>query len=433
MRTSLRVNVITLGCAKNIVDSEVMLRQLQDAGIAVVSEKAGFNGDAVIINTCGFINDAKQESVDTILEAIEAKKAGLVRKVIVCGCLSKRYGEALKPAMPEVDAYFGLNDITGIMKFLTISTGHPQIEKRILITPAHYAYLKISEGCNRKCSFCAIPGIRGKQVSRRPESLLREAENLVSQGVKELIIIAQDTTTYGSDLNRKKMLGNLMEQLSLMDGAEWIRLQYAYPASFPEDVLSAINEHPNICRYIDIPIQHISDKILTSMARGIGKKTTIKLLEKIRAEVRGVNIRTTIIVGYPGETEKDFRELMDFVRDFRFERLGAFMYSHEEGTPAFKLKDNIPTRIKQQRLDALMQLQQEISYKHNVELIGSAQKVLIDRAEGVQMIGRTEFDSPEVDNEVIIMPGKRTKLKPGDFCNVKITGADAFDLRGIAL
>jgi ribosomal protein S12 methylthiotransferase len=422
------VNVITLGCSKNLVDSEVMLRQL-DAANFKVSHDSSEPHNIVIINTCGFINDAKQESIDTILNVVAAKKAGRVKKVIVTGCLSARYYEELKKEIPEVDAYFGVNELKKILSSLDADYKKELLGERHLTTPSHYAYLKIAEGCDRKCSFCAIPLIRGKHISKPIKEIINEASLLAEQGVKELILIAQDLTYYGLDSYKKRKLASLLEKLSDIRSIEWIRLQYAYPAAFPMDVLKVMREHDNICNYLDIPFQHISDKLLKSMNRAIDKKGTLNLIEQIKKEVPGIALRTSLIVGYPGETEKDFNELMNFVSDVKFDRLGVFTYSHEESTKAFKLKNNVSAKVKQQRVDALMQLQQDISFEKNKALIGKTLKVIIDRKENDYLVGRTEYDSPEVDNEVLIKTkGKTNRI--GQFCNVKITSAEVYDLFG---
>jgi ribosomal protein S12 methylthiotransferase len=405
-----------------------MLKQL-DAANFKVSHDSSEPHDIVIINTCGFINDAKQESIDTILNVVAAKKAGTVKKVIVTGCLSARYYEELKKEIPEVDAYFGVNDLKKILSSLDADYKKELLGERYLTTPQHYAYLKIAEGCDRKCSFCAIPLIRGKHISKPIKEIINEASLLTEQGVKELVLIAQDLTYYGVDIYKKRKLASLLEKLSDIKNIEWIRLQYAYPAAFPMDVLNVIHERENICKYLDIPFQHISDKLLKSMNRAIDKKGTVKLIEKIKKEVLGIALRTSLIVGYPGETEKDFNELMNFVSDVKFDRLGVFTYSHEESTKAFKLIDNISAKVKQQRVDALMQLQQDISFEKNKALIGKTLKVIIDRKENDYLVGRTEYDSPEVDNEVLIKAKGKTNLV-GQFCNVKITSVEAYDLFG---
>ncbi len=424
-----KINVITLGCSKNITDSEVLLRQLDHAKFKISHDAPDLNQDVVIINTCGFINDAKQESIETILEVISAKKQGLIKKVIVTGCLSARYNDELKKEIPEVDAYFGVNNFKEILEYIGKDFRFDLMDERILTTPSHYAYLKIAEGCDRSCSFCAIPLIRGGHISKPPENIIHEATLLAENGVKELILIAQDLTYYGVDIFQKRALGSLLEELSKVKGIEWIRLQYAYPAAFPMDILKVINSKENICKYLDIPFQHINDSMLKSMNRGIDSRMTYNLIEAIRKEVPGIALRTSLIVGYPGETDREFNELLDFVTEIKFDRLGIFLYSHEEGTKAYKLKDKVSNKVKQERADILMQLQETISQTKNDELIGKTLKVIIDRKEGEYFIGRTEFDSPEVDNEVLI-PDTSIKNLPGQFKNVKITSAEAFDLFG---
>ena len=425
----IKVNVITLGCSKNLVDSEVLLRQLDYAKFEVSHDSPSKRHDIVIINTCGFINDAKQESIETILDVIKAKKQKQVTKVIVAGCLSERYYEDLKKEIPEVDAYFGVNKFHEIIEYLGREYKYELIGERLLTTPSHYAYLKISEGCNRKCSFCVIPLIRGKHISKPIEEILKEASLLAKKGVKELILIAQDLTYYGIDLYQKRKLAFLLEKLSEIEGIKWIRLQYAYPALFPMDVLKVMNERGNICKYLDIPFQHISDRLLKSMERGISKNKTLKLIETIRKKVPHISLRTSMIVGYPGETKKEFQELLNFVRRVKFDRLGVFTYSHEKNTKAFGLKDKLSPKIKQQRVDRLMQVQQEISYERNISLIGTELNIIIDRKEDDYYIGRTEFDSPEVDNEILI-PAAKHKLRIGNFYTAKVTDAEPFDLFG---
>jgi ribosomal protein S12 methylthiotransferase len=425
----IKVNVITLGCSKNLVDSEVLLRQLDYAKFEVSHDSPSKRHDIVIINTCSFINDAKQESIDTILDVIKAKRQKQVTKVIVTGCLSARYYEDLKKEIPEVDAFFGVNKFHEIIEYLGREYKYELIGERLLTTPSHYAYLKISEGCNHKCSFCAIPLIRGKHISKPIEEILKEAILLAEKGVKELILIAQDLTYYGIDLYQKRKLSFLLEKLSEIEDIKWIRLQYAYPALFPMDVLRVMNEHGNICKYLDIPFQHISDRLLKSMERGISKDKTFKLIETIRKAVPYISLRTSIIVGYPGETKKEFEELLNFVRQVKFDRLGVFTYSHEENTKAFSLNDKLSSKIKQQRVDKLMQVQQEISNEKNVSLIGAKLNIIIDRKEGDYYIGRTEFDSPEVDNEILI-PTAKHKLLIGNFYTAKVTDAEPFDLFG---
>jgi len=427
LASQIKINVITLGCSKNLVDSEVLLRQLNYGNFKVSHDSDNLDHDIVIINTCGFINDAKQESIDTILNVVAAKKQGLVKTVIVSGCLSARYFEQLKKEIPEVDAYFGVNDFKGLLKFVGSDYRHELLGERNITTPSHYAYLKIAEGCDRKCSFCAIPLIRGKHISKTVDELVKEATFLGDQGVKELILIAQDLTYYGVDIYKKRNLAFLLEQLSQLKGIEWIRLQYAYPAVFPDDILNAIRDHKNICKYLDIPFQHINSRILKSMERGIDKSKTLKLIEKIRNTIPGIALRTSLIVGYPGETEKDFKELIEFVSEVKFDRLGVFTYSHEESTAAFLLNDNVSLKVKQQRAEELMSIQENISFQKNTSLIGKELKVIIDRREGEYFIGRTEYDSPEVDNEVLIKSPAKSNII-GQFRNVKITAAEAHDL-----
>jgi len=421
------INVITMGCSKNLVDSEKLMGQLKQNNLKV-SHESNTESDYVIINTCGFIKDAKEESIETILNYIEAKKAGLIKKVFIMGCLSERYLDDLKEDLIDADGIYGVHDMEAIIEDIGADYKKELIGERMLSTPKHYAYLKISEGCDRTCSFCAIPLIRGKNISLPIEELVIEAKKLRDQGVKEIMLIAQDLTYYGVDLYGKKMLGKLLEKLSNIDGLEWIRLHYTYPTQFPDDVLQLMKEKSNICHYMDIPLQHISDRILTSMKRGHKGSTTRKLLKKFREFMPDINIRTTMIVGYPGETEEEFQELLDFVKESRFDRLGAFTYSPEEDTPAFVIEDNISEDEKMDRLNRLMELQEEISFEKNEEKIGRTLKVIIDRKEGAEYYGRTEYDSPEVDNEVIIETNN--KLIVGDFYKVKITGAEAFDLRG---
>lgn len=424
-----KVNIITMGCSKNLVDSEVIFTQLKANDIDVTHEK-NEGANVVIINTCGFINDAKQESIDTILQYANAKEEGLVDKVYVSGCLSQRYKEDLKKEIPTIDSFFGTNEVPALLSRFRADFKKELVGERIITTSNHYAYLKISEGCDRPCSFCAIPLIRGKHKSRTIESLVEEATNLASQGVKELLIIAQDSTFYGLDLYGKRELAKLLHQLSEVDGIEWIRLHYAFPAGFPDDVLEIMAENPKVCSYLDIPLQHASTRMLKSMKRGIDAEKTANLLKKIRSMVPGIAIRTTMIVGYPGEKEVDFKELIEFIKEYRFERLGVFTYSHEEDTAAYDLEDDVPEKVKQKRADELMQVQEEISYQLNQEKIGKEFMVIIDRYEDDRYYGRTEFDSPEVDNEVIIDPNGR-HLKLGEFITVKITGATEFDLTGI--
>jgi len=427
--TKTKVNIVTLGCSKNLVDSEVLLTQLRGNGVDVVHESANDDANVVVINTCGFIDNAKQESIDTILRYVDAKEEGIVDKVYVTGCLSQRYKDDLEKEIPEVDAWFGTRDLSRLLKVFKADYKHELVGERILTNPSHFAYLKISEGCDRPCSFCAIPLMRGKHISRPMEELVLEAKNLAKAGTKELLLIAQDSTYYGLDLYKKRNLADLLKRLSDVEGIDWIRLHYAFPTGFPMDALEVMAERPNICKYLDIPLQHGSTNMLKIMRRGTTREKTEELLQTIRAKVPGIAIRTTMIAGHPGETEKDFQEMMTFIEKSRFERLGVFAYSHEENTHAYSMTDDIPAEVKQQRTDAVMELQQSISLELNQQKIGSTQKVLIDRKEGGDFIGRTEFDSPEVDNEVII-DGKENYLRIGDFVNVKITQATEFDLTG---
>ncbi|WP_452602351.1 30S ribosomal protein S12 methylthiotransferase RimO [Pontimicrobium sp. MEBiC06410] len=419
-----KINVITLGCSKNVYDSEVLMGQLKASGKEVVHEE---EGNIVVINTCGFINNAKEESVNTILEYMHKKEEGEVDKVFVTGCLSERYKPDLQKEIPNVDQYFGTTELPGLLKALGADYKHELIGERLTTTPKNYAYLKIAEGCDRPCSFCAIPLMRGKHKSTPIEDLVTEAEKLAANGVKELILIAQDLTYYGLDLYKKRNLAELLENLVKVEGIEWIRLHYAFPTGFPMDVLDLMNREPKICNYLDIPLQHISDSILKSMRRGTTKEKTTKLLKAFRAAVPDITIRTTLIVGYPGETEEDYQTLKEWVKEMRFERLGCFTYSHEENTHAFNLEDNVPQEVKQERANEIMEIQSQISWELNQEKIGQQFKVVIDRKEGEYFIGRTESDSPDVDNEVLIEASK-TYLKTGEFANVKITDAADFDL-----
>ncbi len=417
-----------MGCSKNLVDSEQLMRQLNDK-YEVIHESEKEDADIIIINTCGFIADAKQESIDTILNFSEAKKTGKIKKVYVMGCLSQRYKKELTAEMPEVDAFYGVNDLSALLQTLKVDLKKQLLGERMLTTPAHYAYLKISEGCNRNCSFCAIPLIRGKNISKPIEDLLAEAEWLVKQGVKEIILIAQDLTYYGMDLYKKRKLAELLEKLAAIKGLEWIRLHYAYPAAFPMDVLHVMAKYENICKYIDIPLQHINSEVLASMKRNIDTAKTKELVNKMRKLVPGISIRTTLIVGYPGESFAKFEDLKRFVAESKFERLGAFTYSPEENTTAYKLKDNVSAKTKEKRLAEIMELQQMISAEINAAKIGKKYKTMIDRSEGDYWVGRTEFDSPEVDNEVLILK-KGNKLKIGNFYSIKITLAEDYDLLG---
>jgi ribosomal protein S12 methylthiotransferase len=421
-----RINVVTLGCSKNVYDSEVLMGQLKASGKDVVHEQ---EGNVVVINTCGFINNAKEESVNTILEYMQKKEAGEVDKVFVTGCLSERYKPDLQKEIPNVDQYFGTTELPGLLKALGADYKHELIGERLTTTPKNYAYLKIAEGCDRPCSFCAIPLMRGKHKSTPIEELVIEAEKLASNGVKELILIAQDLTYYGLDLYKKRNLAELLEHLVKVEGIEWIRLHYAFPTGFPMDVLDVMNRESKICNYLDIPLQHISDSILKSMRRGTTKEKTTKLLREFRAKVPEMAIRTTLIVGYPGETEEDFQTLKEWVKEMRFERLGCFTYSHEENTHAYNLEDDVPEDIKLQRANEIMEIQSQISWELNQDKIGKEFKVVIDRKEGNYFVGRTEYDSPDVDNEVLI-DATKTYLKTGEFTNVKIIEAEDFDLYG---
>lgn len=421
-----KINVITLGCSKNTYDSEVLMGQLKANGKDVVHEQ---NGNIVVINTCGFINNAKEESVNTILDYVDKKENGIVDKVFVTGCLSERYRPDLEKEIPNVDQYFGTTELPLLLKALGADYKHELLGERLTTTPKNYAYLKIAEGCDRPCSFCAIPIMRGKHVSQTIEKLVKEAEGLAKNGVKELILIAQDLTYYGLDLYKKRNLAELLENLVKVDGIEWIRLHYAFPTGFPMDVLDMMKREPKICNYIDIPLQHISDNILKSMRRGTTKEKTTKLLKDFRAAVPGITIRTTLIVGYPGETQEDFEIMRDWVQEMKFERLGCFTYSHEENTHAYLLEDNVPEEVKQARATEIMDLQSQISWDLNQKKIGDTFKCIIDRKEGQYFIGRTEFDSPDVDNEVLIDASK-FYVKTGDFVNVKIIDATEFDLYG---
>ena len=424
-----KVNVITLGCAKNTFDSEVMMAQLKANKFDVEHESMNEDAEIVIINTCGFIDNAKQESIDTILRYAEAKADGLVDKVYVTGCLSERYKDDLEKEIPEVDAFFGTRDLPRLLKTLKADYKHELVGERLLTTPTHYAYFKIAEGCDRPCSFCAIPLMRGKHVSTPIEDLVKSAKSLAAQGVKEILLIAQDLTYYGLDIYKKRNLAELIDQLAAVEGIEWIRLHYAFPAGFPMDVLDAMVQHPKVCNYLDMPLQHGSTKILQSMRRGITREKTEALVQTIREKVPGIAIRTTLIAGYPGETEADFDEMRDFVERMRFDRLGIFTYSHEENTHAHTLEDDVPEEVKRQRADEIMETQSGISYELNQEKIGKTFRVLFDRVEGDYFIGRTEFDSPEVDNEVLVKKADGF-VRLGDFAQVTITSADHYDLYG---
>ena len=419
-----KINVITLGCSKNVYDSEVLMGQLKANNKEVVHEE---EGNIVVINTCGFIANAKEESINTILEYVQKKEEGTVDKVFVTGCLSERYKPALQKEIPSVDQYFGTTELPGLLKALEADYKHELIGERLTTTPKNYAYLKIAEGCDRPCSFCAIPIMRGKHKSTPIENLVIEAEKLAGNGVKELILIAQDLTYYGLDIYKKRNLAELLKELIKVEGIEWIRLHYAFPTGFPLDVLEVMRNEPKVCNYIDIPLQHISDSVLKSMKRGFGKEKINRLLKDFRERVPGMAIRTTLIVGYPGETEENFQELKQWVTDMRFDRLGCFTYSHEENTTAYLLEDDVPEDVKMQRANDIMEIQSQISWELNQEKIGKEFKVVIDRKEGSYFVGRTQFDSPDVDNEVLIN-AEKDYIRTGDFSTVKITAAEDFDL-----
>lgn len=422
-----KVNIISLGCSKNLVDTELLLKQLSKAGYDTEIDVENSDAEIVVVNTCGFIGDAKEESVNTILEQVVKKEVGLVERIYVMGCLSQRYGDELKQEIKEVDGFFGKFDWKGILESLGKHYDETYRNQRKLTTPKHYAYLKISEGCNRTCSYCAIPIMTGKHQSRKLEEILDECRELVKSGVKELLVVAQDLTYYGIDLYGKNRLAELITSISEIEGVEWIKLHYAYPAGFPEEVLQVMRERDNVCKYLDIALQHCSDHMLEVMRRGIGKKQTMDLVAKIRREVPGIFLRTTLMTGHPGETEEDFNELCEFVRDMKFERLGVFPYSHEEDTYCDKnYLDDVPADIKQERAEKIMELQRRISDEINQGLVGKKMKVLIDRKEGDYFIGRTEHDSPEVDPEVLI--DSANDMKMGEFYVVEITGSDDYDL-----
>ena len=424
-----KINVITLGCSKNIYDSEVLMGQLRANNQDVVHQE---DGNIVVVNTCGFIDNAKEESVNTILEQIQNKEAGKVDKVYVTGCLSERYKPDLQKEIPQVDQYFGTTDLPQLLKVLGADYKHELVGERILTTPKHYAYLKIAEGCDRPCSFCAIPLMRGKHKSTPIEEIVKQAALLAREGVKELMLIAQDLTYYGLDLYKERRLADLLLELIKVEGIEWIRLHYAFPTGFPENVLQVMREQTKICNYLDIPLQHISDPILKSMRRGTTKEKTTSLLNKFRKEVPGIILRTSLIVGYPDESEEDFETLKSWVKEMRFERLGCFTYSHEENTHAHQLEDNVPEEIKQERSNAIMEIQSQISWEHNQSCIGKTYRCLIDRKEGVNYVGRTFMDSPDVDNEVLI-DATQHYLKQGEFIEIRVTDATDFDLIGVPL
>ena len=424
MFEQLKVNVVTLGCPKNLVDSEYLLGQLQHSKARLVA--SADEADVVIVNTCGFIKDAKQESIDAIMEAVEKKNRGELKKIVVMGCLSERFKEDLAAEIPEVDAFFGTNQLRDVLKNLDVDYKNALLGERLLTTPAHYAYIKISEGCDNPCSFCAIPLMRGSHRSKPINEIVLEARLLAEKGVKELIVIAQDTTYYGMDLYGKRRLAILLGELNALDGIEWIRLMYTYPAKFPHDVIEAFHRYPKLCRYIDIPIQHSSDVVLKSMRRGMTERSTRDLLLRLKSNVPDVALRTTLIVGYPSETEDDFKILCDFVREMRFHRLGVFTFSAEEGTPAYGLGDSISEEVKQERLATVMEIQKEISEHHNKSLIGKKVKILIDSRDGDFFIGRTEWDAPEIDQEVLVRCSQ--PLKVGTFHEGTITDAVEYDV-----
>ena len=430
MDKSRKINVVTLGCSKNVVDSEKLLRQLKEGGFEITYDSAETSAGTVIVNTCGFINDAKEESIDTILRFVKEQKAGKIDNLYVMGCLSERYMDALQHEIPEVSKYFGVNNMTDVLNELGIKQNNRLLTERTLTGPGHYAYLKIAEGCDRTCAFCAIPGIRGKFISQPVDKLLKEASKLAEEGVKELILIAQDLSYYGIDLYHKQKLPELVRQLVKIENLEWIRLHYLYPANFPPELIPVIRDNPKVCKYIDIPVQHITDKMLGMMKRSHNRYDTEKILTRLRNEIPGSVIRTTLIAGHPGETEEDFTELKNFVGDFRFDRLGVFKYSHEEDTYSYRqYNDDVPEEVKESRVAELMELQQNISAEINQNLVGSVLKVIIDRREGDFFSGRSEYDSPEVDQEVLI-PGEY-KLQEGNFYNIKIEQSADFDLFGI--
>jgi len=421
------VNIITLGCSKNTVDSEHLARQLQAMGYKLLFDSESFT-DVVIINTCGFIHDAKQESIDTILHAVQAKNAGKIKKLYVMGCLSQRYANELRDEIPEVDSFFGARGFADILHELQVETQTNLLQERVITTPKHLAYLKLAEGCNRSCAFCAIPSIRGGYVSESMEHILAEARFLAQQGVKELLLIAQDLSFFGYDLYKRNMLAELLEQLQTIDGIEWIRLHYLYPNNFPKEVLDSMNHLSKVCHYIDIPFQHASDVVLKKMRRSFSEQETFALMEEMKTKVPDIAVRTTLIVGHPGENDKEFQKLVDFVQQAEFDRLGVFTYSHEEGTYAGEhYKDTIPESVKQERQEIIMNIQQEISLRKNQNRVGQTYSVLIDRQEDDGFVGRTQYDTYEVDNEVFI---KSKNLQVGNFYSVKITDADVYDLIG---
>jgi ribosomal protein S12 methylthiotransferase len=424
-----KVNVITLGCSKNLVDSENLITQLRGNDFDVVHDSQDEDANVIIINTCGFIDLAKQESIDTILEYAEVKKAGGIEKLFVTGCLSQRYKEDLELEIPEVDAYFGTLELPGLLAKLNADYKHELVGERLITTPMHYAYLKISEGCNRTCSFCAIPLMRGGHVSRPIEELVKEARSLARRGVKEIMLIAQELTYYGLDIYKKRDLPRLLHALADVEGIEWIRLHYAYPSKFPLEILDAIAERPEICNYLDMPLQHASNSVLERMRRQITQEETIELIEQARLRIPNLTLRTTMLVGYPQESEQEFQELCDFVQKMEFDRMGVFQYSHEESTRAYDVDDDIPAEVKADRANALMEIQQTISTLKNAEKVGKTFNTLFDRKEGGYFVGRTEGDSPEVDNEVLV-DAKKHFVRIGDFAEVRITEATEYDIYG---
>lgn len=424
-----KVNVITLGCSKNLVDSENIITQLRGNDYEVVHDSNDEDANVIIVNTCGFIDLAKEESVNTILEYAAVKEAGGIDKLYVTGCLSQRYKENLEEQIPEVDAYFGTLELPGLLAKLNADYKHELIGERVTTTPRHYAYLKISEGCNRTCSFCAIPLMRGKHISRPIEALVEEARNLARMGVKELMLIAQELTYYGLDIYKERSLPQLLDALADVEGIEWIRLHYAYPSKFPTEIFEVMARRKEICNYLDMPLQHASDSVLERMRRQITRAETEQLIATAREQVPGLTLRTTLLVGYPGETEEEFEELCDFVRKNRFDRLGVFQYSHEEGTRAYDVEDDVPEEVKAERANRIMEIQQEISFEKNQEWIGRTVPVLFDRKEGEFFVGRTEGDSPEVDNEVLV-PADKYFARIGDFAQIRITDATEYDLFG---
>jgi ribosomal protein S12 methylthiotransferase len=425
-----KVNIVTLGCSKNLVDSENLLTQLRGNAFDVVHDSNDKSANIIVVNTCGFIDVAKQESIDTILQFAKAKQKGRIDKLYATGCLSERYRNDLETAIPEVDAWFGTLEMPALLAKLNADYKHELIGERVLTTPQHFAYLKISEGCNRTCSFCAIPLMRGKHVSKPIEQIVLEAQNLVKQGVKEIMLIAQESTYYGLDIYKKRELAKLLDTVAQVQGVEWIRLHYAYPSAFPTEVFDVMAAHSNICNYIDMPLQHANDAVLHRMRRQITQSEMIDLIGVAREKVPNLSLRTTFLVGFPGETDEEFQDLLDFTQKMQFERVGVFQYSHEEGTRAMDYPDDIPAEIKVERANALMEIQQDISFAKNKMKVGSIYKTLFDRKEGGYFIGRTEADSPEVDNEVLVKAKRNTYIRLGDFANVKITEATEFDLYG---